>query len=887
MTQTRTFHLSTLAAACLLALAPAVHAIDAPDDTTAAAITADDAATRDAGTRTLDSVVVTGSNIRRAQVEGPNPVQVITRETIETSGKSTLAEFIRALPVNTGNSADEQSTGSFSSGTANIALRGLSPKNTLILVNGYRVANFGFAQGTQDTFVDLNALPISAVDRVEVLKDGASAVYGSDAIAGVVNIILRRNFEGIEFGADYGAATQGGFDEYKGNVLAGFGDLDTDGWNVLFGLDVLLRSRLDGSERRYTRDGDFRDRPGGRLAWTTNAGAWLNNPSRPTPFDPCPEGTELRPYSDFGSTVPGDTCAFNPRDYSTLQPSAKRYQASLSATIKLGDNAEAFGDLLYSDNYTDQIFSAPLAVGPGLRAWNPETGTLVDVPSVLPVGHPNNPTNAPLPFQYNFFDIGPRLKWNKQVFYRALGGVRGQAGDWDWEAAIETSQSRQREYVDNFINRYAFEEILADGSYDFLDPGSTPERLEDLRLQTRRPGFYRLHSANFKASTFLFDLPAGAVGFATGVELRRETMDARTTPQVLSGAELRPAINIVSGTRDVGAIYSEFSVPVHETVELQLAGRADHYDDFGNAFSPKFGVRWQPTQSLLARASFSRGFRAPALPEIAPGQTVSYGSVVDPRDPFNPGGSRGITSVRTGNPDLDPERSRNFNVGLIWSPSADTTIGADWFRIEQENLINPDSAQFIVNNEDLFPGRVIRDAQGQIQIITNQYANQGERTVSGVDIELSHRIRTSVGDFTASTNWSHLLDYSEPLIAGAPAFNGAGNNRLGVLPKWKGVTTLGWKRGDWSTTLNAFYTHRYDQAVATAASAPGLLDHVKPYHQLDLHVGYSGFERTVVSLSVQNLTDKDPPFDPASTYSTAQYNLRGQFVNLGIDYRFR
>lgn len=859
---------------------------------TSPVVHAQDATTPPTGPdKTLDAVVVTGSNIKRSDTAGPNPVQVVTREEIERTGKSTLTDVLRSLSANAGNSYDEQYTGSFSAGSASIGLRGLSPKNTLVLVNGYRVANFGFALNTQDTFVDLNALPISAVERIEVLKDGASAVYGSDAIAGVVNIILRRNFQGIEVGGAVGGATRGGLDEQKANLLLGFGDLEQQGWNVLFGLDLLKRERLDADERAFTRSGDFRDKPGGRLAgWSTAGGNWLLDPRQPTPFSPCPDGSVPRPYSDFGSTLPGNACAFNAQPYKTLQPGAERIQASLSATFRLGERTELFADLLYSHNQADQIFSAPLTVGPGLRAYNPATGTLVDIPVALPVGHPDNPNGVPLPFEYTFFDLGPRLKDNTQVFYRALAGLRGQTERWDWEVAAETSQSLQREYVDNFINRYAFERILADGSYDFLHPTSTPAPLNDLRLQTKRPGYYRLDAVSAKASTSFLELPAGAIGFAWGAEFRRESLDARTSRQVLSGTELRPAINIVKGERKVSAAYAEFSVPLHQTLELQLAGRADHYDDFGNAFSPKVALRWQPLDSLLLRGSFSRGFRAPSLPEIAPGQTISYGTVVDPYDPLSPGGSRGVTNVRTGNPDLDAERSKNFNLGAVWSPDADTSIGVDYYRIEQDNLIKPDNAQFIVNNPALFPGRVIRDAQGRIQIITNQYSNQGELETSGIDLDFSHTFRTAAaGSFTLAGSWTHLLEFKQPLVAGQTPYDGAGNNRLGALPKNRGTTSLGWEAGDWESTLSLQYIAGYDQRVSTQASNPGLRDKVKPYHQLDLYVAYQGIPKTTLSLSVQNLTDKDPPFDPAggsNGFDITQYNLRGQFVSLGVKYRF-
>jgi iron complex outermembrane receptor protein len=249
-----------------------------------------------------------------------------------------------------------------------------------------------------------------------------------------------------------------------------------------------------------------------------------------------------------------------------------------------------------------------------------------------------------------------------------------------------------------------------------------------------------------------------------------------------------------------------------------------------------------------------------------------------------------VTNIRTGNPDLKAERSRNFNVGAVWSPDGDTSIGLDWYRIEQDNLVKPDSAQFIVDNPTLFPGRVQRDAQGRIQFITNQYANQGELTTSGLDLDANRTFRTEGwGNFTVAGSWTHLLSFKQPLVAGQAPYEGAGNNRHGALPRTRGTTSLNWAVGDWSSTLSVQYVSGYDQRVATATSNPGLRDRIKPYHQLDLYVAYEGIPNTTLSLSLLNLTDKDPPFDPAggsNGFDISQYNLRGQFVSLGARYRF-
>lgn len=839
---------------------------------------------------TLDAVQVTGSNLKRSDAVGVNPVITLDRAQIEKSGKTTVSDLLRSLTVNSGNSFNEQYTGSFANGSAGVSLRGLSQKNTLVLVNGYRVAAYGFAQNTQDNFVDLNALPLGAIERVEILKDGASALYGSDAIAGVVNLILRRKIEGLELDANHGASTEGGLSQTSIGVRGGVGDPDRDRYQLRFSLDAFKRGQLNADERDLTRDGDYRDEPGGRLSgWSTQGGAYLSNPRAPARFPVCQPGTVSRPYADFGSVLPGEACSFNTQPYRTLIPDAERYQALVAGDYRFSDSIQGFAEVLYSTGHNGTYFGAPLSVGAGLRAYDRNTGRLVDIPVVLPAGHPNNPYGVPTPFETTFFDIGPRYKINKSQFQRTLIGLRGQGDVWDWEVAANHSESRQREFVRNFVDRYAFERILADGSYDFLDPSRTPGPVDDLRLSTRRPGTYRLSSVNAKISGFPWHWRAGDVGVAAGVELRKEAQDARTSPQVLSGTELRPAINLIDGSRRVSAGFLEFSLKPFEQLEVQLAGRGDHYSDFGSAFSPKLGLRWQPSEAWLLRFNASRGFRAPSLPEIAQSTTISYGSVLDPFDPVTPGGSRGVTILRSGNPDLKAERSSNINLGVLWSPSADTSLGIDLYRIRQDDLIAPDNLQTIVSDPVSYPGRVTRDAQGRVQLIENRYANQGTLTTTGFDLEGRKAWQAAGLDWTVDVTWTRLLSYEQPLVAGEAALDGAGGNRFGALPKWRGITSINVARGDWNAQLSWRYIDGYQQQVVDARSNPGLQSKVDDYRPFDLYVAYEGLRDTTLYLSVQNLVDETPPFDPAGgalPYDITQYDAIGRFVTVGFKHRF-
>lgn len=835
----------------------------------------------------IERIAVTGSNIKRVQNEDATPLQVIDEEDILRSGKVTITDVLRDLTVNTGNSSDEQATSSFTAGSASIALRGLSPKNTLVLVNGRRVSNYGFAYGTQDTFVDLNALPVSAVARVEVLKDGASAVYGSDAIAGVVNIILKKDYQGTEAHAGIGQATEGGLQQYRAGVVWGHGSLRDDHFNITASLDVLERDRLNADQRKITESGDFRDLPGGRLSgWATSGGNYLDG-ALPRAFEECPEGSEHIELNNFNPSYDGEVCGFNAQPYSTLQPKISRKQFSAQATYAPSQSFEAFAEVLYSYNDSSHVFGPPLTVGAGLRAYDRDTGTLVDIPVELPVGHPDNPTDAPLPFEYTFFDIGERLKSNRQIFNRVLVGARYEGAEWDWELTALQSQSRQREYVDNFVNRFVFEDVLASGEYDFFTGNNDQALVDSLRIDTRRPGEYELKAINLNTSGFIGQGKYGDYAVAIGVDWRQESMDAGTSEEVLSGTELRPAINLIKGSRDVIASYVEFDLPLYEDLIVNAATRYDKYSDFGHAFSPKVSAYYTLAEDWLFRVSWSKGFRAPSLPEIAQSNTISYGSAIDPLDPVAPGTSRGFTQIRSGNPDLKPEYSKNFNAGLVWSPSRGLFGAIDFFQIEQKNIIGSDSTQYLLNNQDLYADRIQRDSAGRLQIITNRYANQGTRKTAGFDFDLGYRKNIENGVLSLTTTWSRLLHYKQALVAGEAAINGAGNNQFGALPEWKGLTQFQAAFTNWHWTLGANYSAGYDQKRVTATSNPGLKPKVDAHLTYDAQVTYSGIDKTLVIFSVRNLTDKQPPFDPSAGsgyFNSSQYNARGRFVDLSIRY---
>ena len=825
-------------------------------------------------------VNVTGSNIRVSEKEGASAVQVITAKELKAGGKTSVADVLRSISANSGNSYNEQYTASFSAGTSGLSLRGIGQKNTLILVNGKRVASYATAQNLQETFVDLNSLPMAAVQRIEVLKDGASSVYGSDAVAGVVNIILYKEFTGTELTAQWGGSTEGtGQHEKSAALQTGFGKLEEDGYSLVLSIDAQQRDKLQQSDVAWMRDSDYRNEQRGALAWvpTNYAG------SDPTRILGGVQGPlQLVPYSAITPGKSGNVLAYNPAPYKTLMPGIKRVHTSARGTWKLSADTEAYVDLLHSYSRADQTFSAPLTVNNATRAWNSASQSLDTINVSLPVGHPNNPGATALPFTATLFDLGPRMKQDKVTFYRALAGVKGTTAGWDWDAAIGHSSSKLEETVKNFVNRYEFEKVLADGSYNFFNQAGNSEAVRNrLRLSTLRPAESTLDTVDFSAARDLWQLPAGPLGFAAGAQWRREKMDSQTSTAVLSGTELRPAINIIDGSRDVSALFAELNVPVVKDLSLNVAGRADHYSDFGNAFSPKASARYQAAPWLLLRGTLSRGFRAPSLPEITQSTAVSYTSVIDARDPITPTQSRGVTAITAANSELRPERSKNLNLGVVISPTSSSSIGIDYYRIRQSGVIGTESDTTILANETSAPQNVARDADGRITTLYRQYRNQGQREVSGFDLDLRQRfVSRDWGKLTLAGQLSRVLRFAEPLTEGAALTNGAGSNYFGSIPKWRGVSSATWEQGKWSSTLTWNYIGSYAQKTHLDES-------VAAFSTFDVTTSWQLTPAANLTFIVQNLGDKRAPWDYSVTgFDYTQADPRGRFAALKLNYKF-
>ena len=840
----------------------------------------------------LAPIEVTGSLIRSTDRVTFNQVQVVTAQDIEASGEVTVADYLRDLAVNSASSwADNFAFGA--TGGAGIALRGLSEKYTLVLVDGIRVAPYGFPSNGTDTFVDLNSLPITAIERIEIVKTGAVSQYGSDAIAGVVNIITRKNFTGFEATAGYGDATHGGEPTRRAGVIGGVGDLDNDRYNVTASADYFLQGGYTLAERSNTQAQDYTTQPHGALTrgadyWEPggvgNGGAALN---------PCPSGgSVVNAGSLLNGPGSGTACAVDTANGLSLHPHEERFDAKVHATFKASDTLEAFADLWGSHNTTiaAEGFNA-INDSTSAYKFNPATGGISQVSNIVPGTNPYNPYGAATPLTYTFLGE-PQVLTVRSSFYRAAAGLDGTfkgigSGEWSWKASISHSQDIVDNSETGLLSVAGLSTILNTGAFDFANPAATPDGLAGLYAGDQNEAISKLDTLDASASTTdLLSLPAGDVGFGAGLQVLHES-DYVTDYTLQSNALAVPFyLQAIDGQRNVAAAYYQVNIPLVSMLTLSQSSRYDHYSDFGSAFSPRYALRFQPFSGFTAYASYSRGFRAPTLAETSLKNSSGVQTAADPYSPTEPNVQENYSVLVGGNPNLGPEKTQNYNVGFEWEPVARTALGLDWYRILIHNVIGTANIQTLIDQNN--PGIVVRNPNGTIAYVNFDYLNLNSQSTEGFELTGHTAIPTSAGTFTLSTDWTWVWNFDQ--TSGGQTVDFAGNDGAidtpygASFPRWKGNTSVGWSEGPYGAVLTYLFTGPY-LLTQESGRVPG-------YGQVNLTATYSPEKHLTVYGKVTNLLDRKPPYDPlwlefptATPYDPSLYNDEGRYVEVGLKYR--
>ncbi|AJY41725.1 TonB-dependent receptor [Burkholderia humptydooensis] len=829
---------------------------------------------------------VTGSLIRQSDKTGFQQVQTITPKEIQASGAVTVTDFLRDATANSANSWGEGQSGNFAAGAAGIALRGLSEKYTLVMIDGQRVAPYAFFSNSVDSFFDLNTLPLNDIERIEIVKTGAVSQYGSDAIGGVVNIITKHNFRGLQLDSSLGSAIKAGNGDgtTKFGVLGGFGDLNADRFNVTAALSYYKSNGFTLADRDSTRNQDFTGKPGG---FSLLAPSYWNMPGGVAQAlsGGCPFGGSVHSAAtnSLSAGSPGTVCAYNTAESTSILPMTERLNGKLHADFKVNDTTTAFADFLESYNTTTTNDGLNVIGNPQNPAlvWNPQTQLLSPFNTVVPVTNPYNTTGAATPLTYAFPNTVAQKTWAN--YWRAAVGIKGSFtlpyGDWDWSTSVSHSQSTVSNVFTNQLNVNALNNIYQNGTLNFANPAATPNAFNGLYQEANNLGISKLDTIDATLSTpNLFHLPTGDVGIGFGAQFTHQSETLTPGSEYLSGAVISPDLENVNGARNVAAVYYQINIPILQNLTFSQAGRYDHYTDVGGAFSPRFALRYQPIQALTLYTSYNRGFRAPTFVEDSKSQTL--GIQVDPATGQN------YTSITVGNPNLAPERTRNFNIGFQVSPSRYTDLGFDWYKIRIDNVIGQGA-----------PSQVAIDpTTGQLLYKVIPYQNLGYLDTNGFEGTFRQGLPLKGwGTITLSGDWAYINAYKIGFPNTAPV-NGAGNNFTitqpfgGSFPRWRGNTTLDWNYRKFDAALTWEFTGPYAQNLLPAP-APSK---VGSYSQFNLMLTYTGFKNWTIYSGVNNIFNRTPPYDPIfangtldqSGYDTSVYSYIGRFAQVGATYKF-
>jgi iron complex outermembrane receptor protein len=877
----------TAAGATTTESAPAA-AVAAPASGTPATPSADNntaTPTAEKGVQQIKKFEVTGSLIRSADKVGFNAVQTVTQKDIQNSGATTVADYLRTTSANSANSWGEGQSGNFAAGAAGIALRGLSEKYTLVLVDGQRVAPFAFFSNSVDSFFDLNTLPLNSIDRIEIVKAGAVSQYGSDAIAGVVNIITKHDFQGLQLDGSYGSAVSqgGGAGTTNFGVLAGFGDLNADRFNVTAAASYYKSNGFTLADRDATSGQDFTNQPGGH---SLLAPSYWNMPDGSVQaLSGCANGGAVHPAgtNSLTSGLPGTICGFNSAESTSIAPMTERLNAKLHADFKINDTTTAFGDFLISSNKTttnDGLWNNVVG-NPQVPAlvWNPQTKLLSPFNFTVPASNQYNPFGVATPLTYAFPNAVAEDTYS--TYWRASTGIKGSFnlpnGEWDWASSVSHSQSTVSNTYTNQLNTAALTNIYQNGTFDFSNPAATPNGLNGLYQDANNLAISKLDTVDATLSTpHLFSLPAGDVGLGFGAQFTHQSEVMNPGAAFEQGQVISPNLQTVNGQRNVAAVYYQVDIPIVRALTFSQSGRYDHYSDVGGAFSPRFALRYQPVQALTMYTSYNRGFRAPTFVENSNSQTM--GIQVDPATGQN------YTSITEGNPALKAERTKNLTIGFELSPTRTTDVGLDWYKIRVDNVIGQGS-----------PSQVVTDpVTGDLLYKVIPYANLGYLDTNGFEGTFRQSLPTKTGTFTLSADWAYVNSFKLG-APGASPVNGAGNDFTltqpfgGSFPRWKGNTTLDWAYNKFDAALTWQFTGPYAQNLVAAGPS-----HAGSYSQFNLMMTYTGFKHWTIFGGIDNIFNRAPPYDAVfangtldqNGYDQSLYTNIGRFAQVGATYKF-
>jgi outer membrane receptor protein involved in Fe transport len=848
-------------------------------------------------TQKLEKFEVTGSRIKRLDVETPAPVATFTATEIEAKGYTNVGDFIQSLPFNSGTANSIYQTASFIRGAATTNLRGLGAQRFLTLVNGRRAVPYALTNSGNRSVFDFNSLPAAAIESIELLKDGASAIYGSDAITGVLNIKLKKNFSGLSTSLYYGNTQRNtggdtgvrqfslvaGVESGKTRILTaidakmansnfirdyGVTSTDYSGLGTNKGLNQNSTSNWPANLTLTRTQAAATGIPFPNVAATVSSWSFVVNGGKPTAA-PTLGGFVAAPANpaNANAVLIGNENRYNFADTYQLYPAYDYVSNFTGIEHTFSDTLKGFFDVTFAKNSTYYAFT------PGVITYSTEGLT-------LPATNPYNPFGIPLTTLSARTNFGPVRKFDTEsTNANFLAGLRGTIlNKWDWESGVSYGFSNVATVSRNAIRATVYQAALNGTTrataLNPFGPSDNPAVTNGLFTISNASSKSESLSYDASVSGKLFELPAGDVGVAAGVEFRNDKLaTAPDTAAYLGSGGGLP----LTGKRSVSSQYVELTAPIYKSAsagsaEVQLAGRHEYYSDFGNTTKPKVGVkvRLPDTKYLnvLLRGSYSESFQAPALGLLYSSQTISFTSTVlqDPLRLQDPAVQQ--RQVAGGNPNLLPETAKIQYVGAVFeSPKLkNLSFSVDFFNMRINQVIVTPSASFLFSTNGLaqFPNAIIRDTTlgnpGPILRVETVPSNNplAYQLYRGFDYGVKYSLRnTRYGDFRFNADATQIFKAGSDSGLGAGFFDNTGYY---FNPRWKASAGTSWNYKQYGAALTADYTHHYYNDNYTAQGWGE-----NPYTIMGGSVRYSGWWNSTITIGASNLLNNRPPTNGRET----------------------
>ncbi|QLE85670.1 TonB-dependent receptor [Shewanella sp. Scap07] len=769
----------------------------------------------------VERIAVTGSRIQRQDMETASPVTVIDAAAIRAEGFTTVDELLQAQTSMAG-AAVGSSTNNGSDGVAQVDLRGMGSQRTLVLLNGRRMVNSGSGA---DSAVDLNAIPVAMISRVEILKDGASAVYGSDAIAGVVNIITKKDFEGFQIDVLGGMTDKSDGEHGEISALYGF---NTDTGNYTFGAAYSERRGVIQSDRDWTDPGDSSFIPNGSLDGMVKDenGNWVQRD----------EGYDFTQDSFY-------------------QTPSKRYSLFANMTQELGNDVVLTGDVLYTKRKSNQQL-APQPANIMLDVCQPgdDPAKCFELDQDMIDAGIGPDDNGQVNYRKRMNDVGPRIYSQDTDTWRVSAGLEGSIDvntGLIWDVSYTYGNNKAKTQVENSINA----NLMADAIYADQDawltgqPMTDQELLNSVAYTEKADGGNEQHAISAGINGELFDLDAGAVAFAIGAEYRYESGYYNPDPIIVAGEGTAAQQDPTDGSYNVISVFQEVSVPFTDKLTGEFALRFDDYSTFGNASTWKIGLTYEATDDLMLRTVAATGFRAPSVSELYGGNSGSYDYLTDPwgneQDPQ-------ILVNYTSDEDLKPEESESYTAGLVYSPSYvdGLSLTVDYWRFKVKNAITRLDTQ--AGLDACFGGDTSAcetfniGPNGDLSNLTNSLTNVGYQDTSGIDFNLAYNFEALSLDWVISNDTTYLLNFEQDGIDYTNKIDG----NFGAYAQYRNNFSIKAGQGDWSVMYFNRYIGEMDD-LATGEKVDSVL-----YHNVS--ASYYINDTWMISGGVKNITDVEP-----------------------------